>query len=139
MSPPQIELVEGVRKHVFGEGLDVVEQQWLVAQLNDFLEGVKGRKVEISPAEDRADPEVHTCPFLLFYVLIFPSSNPCCKQEAVSWGGVTERAVVIGAAERTRQPRIHCILGTLCGGWYRVGPTASGTHRGRNCAWRQLA
>lgn len=33
-----IELAEGVRKHVLGEALSTVEQQWLAAQMNDHIE-----------------------------------------------------------------------------------------------------
>lgn len=59
-SPPcpasclQIELIEGVNKHVFGEGLDVVEQQWLVSELNGWLEAQRGSPVAIDTTEDRA-------------------------------------------------------------------------------------
>lgn len=50
----QIELIEGVNKHVFGEGLDVVEQQWLVSEINGWLEGSRGSPIEIDTTEDRA-------------------------------------------------------------------------------------
>jgi hypothetical protein len=50
----QIELIEGVNKHVFGEGLDVVEQQWLVSEINGWLEGSRGSPVDIDVTEDRA-------------------------------------------------------------------------------------
>ena len=33
-----IELAEGVRKHVMGEALDTVEQQWLAAQINEHIQ-----------------------------------------------------------------------------------------------------
>ena len=50
----QIELIEGVNKHVFGEGLDVVEQQWLVSEINGWLEGSRGSPIDIDTTEDRA-------------------------------------------------------------------------------------
>lgn len=50
----QVELVEGVNKHVIGEGLDLVEQQWLVAQLNSFLEEARGSVIQIEVTEDRS-------------------------------------------------------------------------------------
>lgn len=33
-----IELEEGVRKHMFGEALSTVEQQWLAAQINEHIQ-----------------------------------------------------------------------------------------------------
>ena len=48
--------MEGVNQHVVGEGLDVVEQQWLAAQINEFLESIRGTAVTIPVTEDRAPP-----------------------------------------------------------------------------------
>lgn len=41
-----IELIEGVRKHRFGEGLELPEQQWLVSEINQHLESVRGAPVD---------------------------------------------------------------------------------------------
>lgn len=49
----QVELVEGVNKHVVGEGLDIVEQQWLVGHINEFLEATNGEPVSIAASESR--------------------------------------------------------------------------------------
>ncbi|CAD7697189.1 unnamed protein product [Ostreobium quekettii] len=38
-----ISLSEGVRKHVFGEGLDTFEQEWLVRQINDAIDEAADR------------------------------------------------------------------------------------------------
>lgn len=45
--------MEGVNKHVVGEGLDIVEQQWLVGQINDFLEATSGEPISIAASETR--------------------------------------------------------------------------------------
>ena len=39
----------------FGEGLELVEQQWLVCEINNHLEGVQGQPVDF---EDFPRPEV---------------------------------------------------------------------------------
>lgn len=40
-----VEVLEGVRVHRFGEGLDWAEQQWLVAEINKALADLQGRAV----------------------------------------------------------------------------------------------
>lgn len=52
---PQTQLVlkEGVTNNVFGEGLDPLEQQWLVSEINSFIKEIKGYLVE-SPDDDTA-------------------------------------------------------------------------------------
>ena len=52
-----VELVEGVRKHRFGEALDPSEQRWIVAEVDRFLEERRGRAVEERdfPAVDPAE------------------------------------------------------------------------------------
>jgi hypothetical protein len=62
---PQIELIEGVNKHVFGEGLDIVEQQWLVSELNGWLESRRGSPIEIDTTEDRAQVRLPAADVLL--------------------------------------------------------------------------
>jgi hypothetical protein len=79
----QIELIEGVNKHVFGEGLDVVEQQWLVSELNGWLEGSRGSPVDIDTTEDRAQvPLPAACslpPAESLCALRVPTAL-CCRQ-----------------------------------------------------------
>jgi serine/threonine protein kinase len=52
-----VELVEGVRKHRFGEALDPAEQRWIVGEVDQFLEERRGRAVEERdfPAADPAE------------------------------------------------------------------------------------
>jgi hypothetical protein len=52
-----VELVEGVRKHRFGEALDPAEQRWIVAEVDAFLAGRRGRDVREGdfPAADPAE------------------------------------------------------------------------------------
>uniref|UniRef100_A0A7S0RK56 non-specific serine/threonine protein kinase n=1 Tax=Chlamydomonas leiostraca TaxID=1034604 RepID=A0A7S0RK56_9CHLO len=49
-----IELVEGVRKHRFGEGLEIEEQQWLVYEINSHVEALRGQAIDYDafPAAD---------------------------------------------------------------------------------------
>jgi len=56
-----VELVEGVRKHRFAEALDPAEQRWIVAEVDAFLEGRRGRAVEERdfPAADPAEVVLH--------------------------------------------------------------------------------
>jgi hypothetical protein len=63
----QVELVEGVNKHVVGEGLDIVEQQWLVSQINDFLEATGGEPITLPPAENRAKVHNFLCELPWFH------------------------------------------------------------------------
>jgi len=49
----KVELVEGVNKHALGETLDVVEQQWLVSQINEHLEHVRGSTIDIPITVER--------------------------------------------------------------------------------------
>jgi len=37
---------QSTRIRRFGEGLDALEQEWLVQELNSHIEGVRGRPVE---------------------------------------------------------------------------------------------
>ncbi len=50
-----IELVEGVNRHRFGEGLDPMEQEWLAGEINAHIEQSSGRApaAEDMPPEDR--------------------------------------------------------------------------------------
>lgn len=66
-----------MKQHVVGEGLDVVEQQWLAAQINEFLERVRGTAVTIPITEDRVPP-VHPFPLhpLNFVAWCYPDDTP---------------------------------------------------------------
>jgi hypothetical protein len=48
----QIELLEGARVHVFGEGLGQIEQQWLAEQINAHLEANLGTSRSIASIVD---------------------------------------------------------------------------------------
>lgn len=52
-----VELVEGIRKHRFGEALDPAEQRWIVAEVDAFLADRRGRDVREGdfPAADPAE------------------------------------------------------------------------------------
>ncbi|KAF5832434.1 kinase-like domain-containing protein [Dunaliella salina] len=58
-----IEVLEGIRKHRFGEGLELMEQQWLVQEINSHVEAL-GSTVDVdslpppeAPAVFNDDPE----------------------------------------------------------------------------------
>ncbi|GIL85278.1 hypothetical protein Vretimale_10750 [Volvox reticuliferus] len=53
-----IELVAGVNKYRFGEGLELVEQQWLVCEINEHIAAVKGRELDFSSLPPPDMPKV---------------------------------------------------------------------------------
>ncbi|KAG2493916.1 hypothetical protein HYH03_007852 [Edaphochlamys debaryana] len=42
-----IEILAGVNRFRFGEGLETVEQQWLVGEINDHIAAVQGRELDL--------------------------------------------------------------------------------------------
>ncbi|KAI8466261.1 MAG: kinase-like domain-containing protein [Monoraphidium minutum] len=54
-----IELVAGVNKFRFGESLELVEQEWVVSEINAFLEERSGRAPQLEDMAAAAPPEVY--------------------------------------------------------------------------------
>ncbi|GLC59967.1 hypothetical protein PLESTB_001559000 [Pleodorina starrii] len=53
-----IELIEGVSKYRFGEGLELVEQQWIVQEVNAHIAAVKGAELDFSTLPPPEMPKV---------------------------------------------------------------------------------
>lgn len=54
-----IELVAGVKKYRFGESLDIVEQEWIVSEINTLLEERAGRAPRLEDMAASDPPEVY--------------------------------------------------------------------------------
>jgi hypothetical protein len=48
---------QGVNKHRFGEGLELAEQRWLVSEINNHLESVRGVEVDFAKMPEPDMPE----------------------------------------------------------------------------------
>eukprot|EP00198_Chlamydomonas_reinhardtii_P000872 XP_001690207.1 predicted protein [Chlamydomonas reinhardtii] len=53
-----IEVLAGVNRHRFGEGLEMVEQQWLVQEINDQIAELQGRDLDLSALPPPDMPQV---------------------------------------------------------------------------------
>lgn len=53
-----VELVEGVNTYRFGEGLQLAEQEWIVAQINDHIASIRGAEPMMSDMPPLPTPRV---------------------------------------------------------------------------------
>ncbi|KAG2424567.1 hypothetical protein HXX76_014447 [Chlamydomonas incerta] len=53
-----IEVLAGVNRYRFGEGLEMVEQQWLVQEINDQIADLQGRDLDLSALPPPDMPQV---------------------------------------------------------------------------------
>jgi hypothetical protein len=58
MPQTAVELVAGVKKYRFAESLDVLEQEWLVSEINSFLEVRRGKAPQMEDMAAVDAPEV---------------------------------------------------------------------------------